>query len=665
MPLTLPKECLDKLDFMKKSYVFLVVKNNIMDFTVAFFAISTFLVLIPVFTYAYFAEDLKSQERIMNRNDTGVTLLDRKNRPFFFFYRAKKKIYIPFSQIPKNIQQAVIASEDKDFYFHSGFSLKSITRSLLKDIKDGKTLYGGSTITQQLVKNALLNANKNFLRKYQELALSFDIERRFTKNEILTMYLNSVYFGRGAFGIEEAAQSYFGKKAKDLTLAESSFLASLLPAPSKFSPTDKNLKEVKIRQKIVLEKMFQQKYITKQQKIEAEKQKLDFTTQNGELNNIAPHFALVVRDELIEKFGEEQIARSGFRVKTSLDLDWQKYAEEVVKKQVEALLGNNVTNGAAVVIDPPTGELRVLVGSVDWYNNKFGKVNVATSLRQPGSSFKPIVYAAAFEKQLITPATILNDNPTNFGGNYSPKDYDGKFRGPVTARRALANSLNVPAVEVLSKLGVQNAMEMAQRLGITTLKDPSNYGLSLALGSGEVKLIDLTNAYATIANQGIKNPVTTILEIQDKSNQKIYVTPYRSKRVLKPEFAFLVSSILSDNNARAEIFGNTLTISRQAAVKTGTTEDYKDSLTFGYIPNLAIGVWVGNNNGEPMDHVAGSLGAAPIWKELMEKFSEELPFKNFSLPKEIETLTICRPAATPSAVKEFFFKGTEPKESCQ
>lgn len=639
------------------------------DLFLAFAAVLFLLTFIPIFTYYVFAKDLVSEKVIMNHNDSGVVLLDRYGNPFFTFYQAKHKDPVSLPEISINAQKAVIAIEDKDFYRHPGFSIKAIIRSFYLDVLSQNFAYGGSTITQQLVKNSLLSSNKDLLRKYQEIALAYELERRYSKNQILGMYLNSVYFGDGAFGIEEASETYFGKKASDLNLAEASMLAGLLPAPSKYSPLTGSLKEAKIRQEEVLKDMYEQGYISKVEMEQAKNQKLVF--YNGsDINTQAPHFALYVKDELIKKYGEEQIARSGYRVKTSLDLSKQVVAEEEVKNQVEKLAPNGATNGAAVVIDPKTGEILAMVGSYDWYDNKFGKQNMAISPRQPGSSFKPIYYVAAFEEGLITPATILQDVPTVFPINYKPKDYDGRYRGPVTVRRVLSNSLNIPSVEVLQKLGIPLALEMATRLGITTLNDPSRFGLSLALGAGEVKLVEMTDAYATFANQGIYNQPTSILDIEDKNGNVIYKYKQENESIIAPQYTFLISSILSDNNSRAEEFGNTLTISRPAAVKTGTSEDYRDAWTIGYTPSLAVGVWVGNNDNHPMDNIAGSLGAAPIWRNLMEDFLKGTSIEKFTPPSGIVYTRTCNnygmssKQATSSANFEYFAEGTQPTQSC-
>ncbi|MBI2086163.1 PBP1A family penicillin-binding protein [Candidatus Daviesbacteria bacterium] len=650
------------------------------DLLVAFFAITAFLCFIPVFTYVYFAADLSPQATLVGHNDSGVVLLDNRDKPFFTFYQAKLKKETPLSSIPKMTQQAVISVEDKNFYSHPGFSITAIFRSFMENIQGRSLSYGGSTITQQLVKNSLLTPKKSFLRKFQEIVLASEIERRYTKNQILEMYLNSVYFGEGSFGIEEASQVYFNKSVKDLDLAQSTLLAAILPAPSQLSPLHGNLIEVKRRQEIVLGDMVKQGFINSQQKDQVVAENIKLNVNGRDVNSIAPHFALMVKDELIKKYGEELVIRSGFKVKTTLDLDWQKYAQDVVAKQVKNLKVHNVSNGAAVVMDPKTSEVRALVGSINWYDNKFGKVNITVSDRPPGSAFKPIVYIKAFEEGIITPATILKDEPTSFANFdessfydsfpsrsaalanlakdpnafYKPVDYDRKYRGSVTARRALSNSLNIPSVAVMKKVGVKGALDSAKNLGITTLFDPSNYGLSLVLGAGEVKPLELVNAYAVFASGGLRNDPTLILEITDKAGNIVYKYQPKQEQVIDPKYTFLISSILSDNKTRAEVFGNSLNISRPAAVKTGTTEDFKDAWTVGYTPSLVVGVWVGNNYNASMDGVAGSLGAAPIWRDLMEKFLKGTPVEQFIPPEGIVKFTGC-------GATEYFIKGTEPK----
>lgn len=643
--------------------------KNKANVLILLFAVLGFFIFSSLFTYLYFAKDLHSKESIMNRNNTGIVLTDRNDVPFFTFYSAHTKTFVPLSDIPDFVKEAVIAAEDKNFYSHPGFSIEGIVRAAIYNISQQDVVAGGSTITQQLVKNSLLTPHRNFLRKFQEVVLAQEIERRYSKDEILAMYLNSVYFGNGAFGIEEAAQRYFGKPASQLSLAESSMLVGILPAPSRYSPFNESGRAAKARQQYVLTQMVQVGSITEDQRKETYNEELVFATEADDINTTAPHFAVMVRDSLIEKYGEENIIRSGYKVKTSLDLEMQKFAESVVATEVKNLENNNVSNGAAVVIDPKTGELLSLVGSSDWFNEEFGRVNVATQTRQPGSSFKPLVYAIAMEEHKITPATVLHDKPTTFANEYKPNNYDNRFRGNVLVRRALANSLNVPAVEVMTMLDLEHVLERVEEFGITTLAEPVNYGPSLVLGTGEVRLTELTGVYAMFANHGKKNDVTAILSITNKRGESVYEYTPQNKQVISPQVSFLISSILSDNSARAEVFGSTLNISRTAAVKTGTTENYRDALTVGYTPQLAVGVWVGNNDGTPMDQIAGSLGAAPIWRQLMEEFHQEKPEIAFEPPENVIAVSVCSyngllARSDMSGKIEYFLSGTQPTRRC-
>lgn len=639
---------------------------------VAILILVVFLAIIPPITYISFIWDLGSKESIMTKKSAGVLLLDRNSKPFFAFYEAKDKKNISFDLIPLHTKQAVIATEDKDFYKHQGLSASGVVRAFIVNIKEESLLQGGSTITQQLVKNTLLTQDRNLLRKYQEAVLALEVDRRFSKDDILEMYLNTVYFGEGAFGIENAAQTYFGKSAKDLTVAQSALLAGLLPAPSRYSPISGDKEQSLRRQKLALEQMEKLKFITHDELLTAEVEELKFISLDQAINVTAPHFALMVKDELIKKYGEQKVARSGYVVQTTIDLDLQKSAEKIVKDQVTRLAKNKVGNAAAITMNPKTGEILSLVGSNDWQDEKQGKINMALSPRQPGSSFKPIVYAKAFDQRIITPATIIDDKPITFPDGYKPKNYDGKYRGNIPVRFALANSLNIPAVLVLERVGTRNAADMAARLGITTIKDPSSYGLSMVLGSVEVPLIELAGAYGTFASGGNKVTPAIILTITDKRGNIIYKYQQQIARVLDPAVAYLITDILSDNKARADTFGGALTISRTAAVKTGTTDDYRDGLTIGYTPSLVVGVWVGNNDRTPMDRIAGSLGAAPIWRNIMEQFLKGTAIEKFVAPSGVERIFICREKglfveekdATESAYVEVFLRGTTPRERC-
>ena len=630
-----------------------------------------FLILAsPILTYAYFVRDLSSKESIISKKNAGVILTDRFDKPFFTFYEARTKKTATLEQIPINVQNAVIASEDKDFYKHPGFSLRGIARAFVVNIQQEGISQGGSTISQQLIKNTLLNQNRSFLRKYQEFILALELERRYSKNDILEMYLNTVYFGEGAFGIEDASSTYFNKTSSKLTLSESALLVGILPAPSAFSPITGDKTKAFNRRDIVLNEMKKGRYITDAEEKQAKNDEIKFNPTYDDLNQIAPHFALMVKEELIEKYSEQSVAQSGYTVKTTLDLTFQEYAETIVKNQIIRLKGSEVTNGSVVAIDPKTGEIITLVGSWDWSNESNGKINMAIRPRQPGSSFKPLVYAKAFEERILTPGSILEDKETTYPGGYKPKNYDGRFRGNVTVRTALANSLNIPAVKALDLIGVSSGLEIAKRFGVTTLDKDSDYGLSLALGSGEISLLQMTSAFSVFANNGKYNKLISILEIKDKKGNIIHTQKNEPRNIIDRDITFLISSILSDNSARSEVFGGLLTISRPAAVKTGTTEDYRDSLTIGYTPSITVGAWVGNNDNSPMDRIAGSTGAAPIWRLIIERILQGTTRESFIPPSGVTQLTICKEnglkttVATSSAYPEYFLKGTEPTKDC-
>jgi len=642
------------------------------------------LIIIPPATYLYFANDLKSKDSIMNRQETGLTLLDRNGQPFYTYDLAKTITYVPISDIPVNTQHALVAAEDKTFYTDPGFSITGIIRAFLSDIFAGRIVQGGSTITQELAKNAFLSSSQNILRKYQELVLAAELTRRFSKQDILELYLNSVYFGEGAFGIENASETYFGIPANQLDLAQSAVLIGVLPAPSAYSPLSNSPDLAKERQKIVLQEMVDDNYITQDQATNAENETLTYNTAAAQTQSIlAPHFALYIRDQLFNEYGEEEVVRDGFRVTTTMDRNLQQYAEQAVKNQVENLRYDHATNGAAVALNPKNGQILAMVGSYDWTDPKFGQTNMAITPRQPGSSFKPIIYSRAFEDDLVTPATILQDVKTTFPGNYTPHDYDYRYRGDVTVRRALANSLNIPAVEVMEKVGVPNGLDQAQKMGITTLESASHYGLSFVLGSGEVPLLQMTNVYATFADQGVYHDTTDVIQIKDKYGDTVKaptnyfaflkdLNPYNwfssgsdhnGQQIISQDAAYLITSILSDNAARAEEFGSALTINRTAAVKTGTTDDFKDALTLGYTPSFVVGVWVGNNDDKPMDNIAGSLGAAPIWRNIMEYYLADVPNETFPMPSDIVTEDVCPYGQYTPGYMEYFIDGTQP-DSC-
>lgn len=629
------------------------------------------LVFIALFTTIFFANSLGSKEQIMNRNKTGVTLTDQSDKVFYQFNNARSSTLITLDQVSETTKQALIASEDKNFYEHGGFSVGGIANAAWQNIRPNGLDNGGSTLTQQLVKNALLSEERTPLRKYQELVLSIVIEQRYTKDEILEMYLNSVYFGEGAFGIEDAAQTYYGVSAKDLTTAQASMLVGVLPAPSAYSPVSGSLEKAKARQNYVLGRMVEDGYITHEQMDQAKNEELAFAPPKPDEESRAPHFALMVKQQLEDEYGEERVARSGYVVKTTLNLNWQTIAENAVKTQVDRLARSNVTNGSTVVLDSRTGQVRALVGSADWNNEVNGKFNVATAKRQPGSSFKPLVYATGIENRNFSAATIFEDKLTDFGGGYKPLNYDLKFHGDVTARTALANSYNIPAVDALRQAGIAPTIEQAKKFGLTSLNE-SDAGLAMALGTEATPLTEMTNAYATFANGGRYNDLTLYTSITDKNNRVIFSSEPKNERVISDQTAHIISSMLSDNAARASTFGSSLTLSggRVAAVKTGTTEDYRDALTVGYTPSVTVGVWIGNNDNSPMSRVAGSSGAAPIWRSIMNQVTSGSTKEPFTPPSGITARLICRSSGALASnegngtITEYFRPGTLPTARC-
>jgi 1A family penicillin-binding protein len=640
-------------------------------------AIILFIIMLtlPIATYAYFARDIGDKERLMNRNNTGIILKDR-NGTAFYSSGVRSTENVPLSQIADSLEKAVIASEDQNFYSHRGFSVSGTARAFTSNVRDANaTGSGGSTITQQLVKNKLLSSKKNYLRKYQEISMAIAVERKYSKDEILEMYLNSAYFGSGAFGISDAARTYYDKKPADLTLAESAMLIGLLPAPSAYSPTTGDAKLAKESQTNVLRKMVDTKVISSEERDNALTESLTYASGSRESGDeYAQHFADMVLKELNEQYGEEKVNRSGFEITTTLDLNQQKEAEKIIKEQVAITSERGGRNAGLVAIDPKNGEVRAVVGSVDYYNQDFGQVNMATALRQPGSSFKPIYHSAAIDKELVTAATILDDKQTTFGGTYTPKNYDNRYKGQMPLRNALAESRNITAVQVMQKIGITEASKAATRMGISTVTEPQKYGLSLALGTAEVRLVEMVNAYAAFANQGQHYEPVYYTKIVDKYGEDIdEVKRKNPTQVLSADAAYITSSILSDAGARAPTLGTSLNISRQnVALKTGTTNDNRDAWTIGYTPSMVIGVWLGNNENEPMRGLAGGSGAGAIWKRAMTSYLKGKSREDFVKPSTVKTVAVCNGTGArsvnqsgPQQTHEEFFKtGAEPTETC-
>lgn len=563
---------------------------------------------------------------------TGETIL-------YDIHGDEKRTLVKLDQIPKHVQQATIAIEDKNFYSHKGFSLWAIFRTIVTNILTNRKA-GGSTLTQQFVKNAVLTAEKSYSRKIKELILAYRLEKNFSKDEILQMYFNEIPYGSNAYGVEAASLKYFGKHVQDITLPEAAILAAMVQSPSRYSPYGPNKDILMERQKYVLDLMADQKMITRDEAEKAKEEKVSFKDPSDS-NIIAPHFVMHIKQVLAEKYGEKTIEQGGLKIYTTIDTYKQEIAEEVVKKKA---LENDpkwrASNAALVSIDPKNGQILAMVGSRDYFDKAIdGQVNVVLKPRQPGSSIKPIVYAAAFARG-YTPNTVLYDVVTNFstsGTPYEPRNYNGQEYGPVSMKKALAGSLNTPAVKTLYLAGLDNTLKIAQNLGYTTLNDRDRFGLSLVLGGGEVTLLEHANAYSAFAREGALHSPVFILKVEDR-NGKI-LEEYKETeehRVFDTNIARQINSILSDNNERAYIFGarNFLTLgNRPVAVKTGTTNNNRDAWTIGYTPSLVTGVWVGNNNNSEMKAGAdGSVVAAPIWNEYMRRVLGETNVEYFTAP---------------------------------
>lgn len=583
-------------------------------------------------------------EAARNRETFETTLiLDRHGQTLWEIFGEGKRTRTTLAQIPLYWQQATIALEDDTFYTNNGTDAPSVVAALVANLRnpDARPI-GGSTITQQLVRHLAFDYDErvsvSYWRKTQELLLAWRMTQDFTKDEILELYLNEIYYGNLAYGAEAAAQTYFGKPAATLSLAEAALLAGLPQSPVELDPYT-NLAGVKERQWLALTQMVEEGYITLEEANAAYLEPLTFAPQ--EVSLIAPHFAVYVRQILEAQLGAEALANGGYRVTTSLDLNYQRLAEQLARQQVAQLAANNVSNAALVALKPGTGEVLAMLGSVDYHNDAIdGRVNVTLTPQQPGSAIKPLTYAAALSPAVETglalwePAALVWDVPVTFpqfdGSSYAPVNYDGQFHGPVRLRDALANSYNVPAVLVLQAIGVQTLLDTAQRLGITSLgDDPTRYGLALTLGGGEVTPLELTGAYATFANNGFYIPPVTILKIERSNGEVLYqYEPPTPQPALDPRVAFLISDILADDQARIPAMGraSVLDLPFPAAVKTGTTNDFRDNWTVGYTPGLVVGVWMGNNDNSPMAQVSGLTGAAPLWSQYMQAI-----YSNFDL----------------------------------
>lgn len=657
-----------------------------------FFGIIGFFVL-TFMLFVWYSRDLPTPGKLSASNFPQSTkIFDRNEILLYDIYRDENRTYVALNQVPKILQQATIAIEDKDFYQNQGFSITGYLRAFRNAILSRRIAGGGSTVTQQLVKNTLLTSEQTVTRKIKEFILAIQVDRKYTKDQILELYFNATPYGGTTVGIEAASERYFGKKAKDLDLTESVILAGFPQRPSYFSPYGQNPKAYIKRSKEVLRRMQEDDYITKKQELDTIKKlpNVEFLKETHAIK--APHFSFYVRDLLIKQFGENVVEQGGLQVTTTLDYRLQEKAEEIVKEEVENAESLLVGNGASVVLNPKNGEILALVGSRDFFEEKEdekkddrlkgGQFNVITqAIRQPGSSIKPVAYATALEKG-YTAATLIMDTKTVFPNpgeakDYEPENYDKKFHGPLQLRFALGSSINIPAVKLLALVGVKSMLATAYNMGISTFA-PTNdninrFGLSLTLGGGEVKPLELASAYTAFANEGYRSDPIAILKVTDPKGTVLFEQKeLDKKRVLSREVAFIISHILLDNNARLITFGVNSYLnmgSREVAVKTGTTDDKRDNWTIGWTPSILVATWVGNNDNSPMGNVAsGATGAAPIWRRIILEALKNKPSESFVKPDNVIAVTVDSlggglPVDGQQTRSEYFIKGTEPQGS--
>lgn len=649
--------------------------------TFAFFAVIAVVVFVGIL-FAWYAKDLPSPDKVSRTDGLSTVILDRNGETVYDIYENENRIPVKFEDMPKALKEATIAVEDKEFYKHKGLSTTGLLRAII-NIFVFRNLQGGSTLTQQLVKNALLTTEQTLPRKMKEAVLAIQIERKYSKDEILQMYLNEIPYGGTAAGIEAASSYYFDKHAKDLTVSECVILAGLPQSPSLYSPFMNDSKAYIVRSQHVLRRMREDNYITAQQETDLKKEieAVKFASGSASLN--APHFVEYIKEQLASKFGQKTVDAGGLRVTTTMDLKLQKATQTIVKEEVDKVKNLKVSNGAAIVIDPRTGEILAMVGSKDYEATDASglKFNVVTQgLRQPGSTMKPISYATALKKG-YTASTLLMDVDTKYPSGdtakpeYNPKNYDGKYRGPMQLRFALGNSINTIAVKVLALVGVKDVLKTAYDMGMTTLEptneNVSRFGLSLTLGGGEVKLIDITSAFGVFATGGLRQDPVSILKVEDSKGKVLFEhKAVAGKRVLSADVSYIMSNILSDNAARKETFGERsyLVISgHTVAVKTGTTDDKRDNWTIGYTPSVVAGVWVGNNDNTAMNQAlaSGITGAAPIWSRIMKEALKDKKDEPFTKPDNIVEMEIDAygggtPVSGGTTRKEVYIKGTEP-----
>lgn len=649
-------------------------------------------IFITVFLFIWYSRDLPTPEKLSASSLSQSTrILDRNGVVLYDIYGDQNRTYVKLNDIAKTLQEATISIEDKNFYHNEGFSVTGIARAFL-NILLLKGLSGGSTITQQLVKNALLTSQRSLARKIKEFILAIEVDKKYSKDKILELYLNVAPYGGTNVGVETASEQYFGKRAKDLNLVESAILAGLPQSPSYYSPYGEYPKAYVDRATAVLRRMREDGYITSDQenKADAELPSVHFLEKTQSIK--APWFSFYVKNLLIKQYGDNLVEHGGLTVTTTLDYKLQQEAEDIVKEEVNNAHYLRVGNGAAVVLNPQNGEILAMVGSKDFFatqsasfedpNKKVpfdGQFNVVTQgHRQPGSSIKPVMYATALEKG-YTASTLIMDTKTVFpnqgGKDYAPVNYDGKYRGPVQLRFALGNSLNIPAVKMLARVGIKNMLQTAHDMGISTLAPTQDnidrFGLSLTLGGGEVIPLEEATAYSAFANGGYKVDSISVLKVTDRSGNVLYQKEDLSRnRVLPADVAFIISHILLDNNARLFTFGPNSYLNipgRTVAVKTGTTDDKRDNWAVGWTPSVLVCAWVGNNDNSPMGSVAsGVTGATPIWRRIIVAALEGKPDETFQKPDDVVAVTIDAlggglPVNGQPTRSEYFIKGTEPQ----
>ncbi len=629
------------------------------------------LLLIPLFYGMYtgyqFYRALPSPSDIGRVNFALTShVYDRNGKNLFDFYKDQNRTPIKLSELPDYVYHATVAIEDKDFYRHNGIApISGIARAIRDWTIRKQGVQGGSTITQQLVKTALLTSERTIIRKIKEVIIALQAEQMYSKDKILEMYLNQVPYGGAVYGIEEASNKYFKKHAKDLSLSESALLAGLPQAPSGYSPFT-NMKGAILRRNDVLKAMLEQGYITRAEYVIASRDKLNFSKDIVTIR--APHFVFYVKKYLESYLEHGDLDIRGYKISTTLDLVVQEKVEQILKEEIDKLKYLNVTNGAVLVTKPATGEIIAMVGSNDFYNGTSGEFNVTTGLRQPGSSIKPILYALAIDTG-VTPASVLDDSPTVFRIGptevYRPVNYDGRFHGRVTIRGALANSYNIPAVKLMDRVGVLNFLSFAKKAGIDTWQDPSNYGLSLSLGGGEVTMIDMAEGYSMLANYGRKTDLNPILNLITNEGVVLKQADVESTEVVSKNTAYIISDILSDNYARLPAFGSGTALEvpgYKVAVKTGTTDEKRDNWTVGYTPEYLVTVWVGNNDHTPMNPylTSGITGAAPIWNRVMTYLLSDYAQKQKIWYQRPDTIIEKQCLGR----QEVFVKGTENSVTC-